>query len=272
MRNIAFNSLDTASIDQKKAAHTLLHYKHRLDALQPLIAEQIKITDEDGSEIPWDATALSQRDFTVSMPNQPSFLRFLGVIESRHEVKMPEINLGKEQDSEKEAYKSFFEKLMSTDSTFEKGEIDFLYESDAETLSLYVDAIRDLANELHDKQESLMHRKEELTLQYMSSGNEDVFRKLIALNDEMTELIHQQDVLNDIFDVTRDVAEELDKKGVLSPELAANIEFTNTGIERNTMNHKPEKEVLVNTESLRQEFTQKADKNKSFDDGPEFSF
>lgn len=258
MKNITFSRLDTLPKEQKKAAYTILHYKDKLSKLDPVISEQIAITDAEGRKITHDNDELLSQDFSISVPNNASFLKFLSVLESHHEIKIPKIKLSKEQQYEKETYCDFFKKMLPSDTTFKKKDVEFLYESDAEALSLYAEALRDIANDLHEKQEKLASRKEALVHEYLATGNEDVFRKMIALNDEMTELAHEQETLSDIFKEVYSAYQSLEAEGASSPELEANIELTNRGVERNVMHEKTKEELLVNTSELREEYTSKS--------------
>lgn len=270
MKSYAFESLDMSRLKESQAALILLKSQERLSTLLPDTSQKMTLKDSQGNDMPWSAISMAEQDFSISMPNESGFMKLIEKIEDKYDLKIPEATWDKTQQERKLEYKSLFEKVIKSEDTFEKSELDFVKEADEPSLILIADSLRDIANELHEKQEMLMKRKTELKQQYLASGSEDTFRQMISLNDQLVELTHQQDNLSSAFEVVQEASQEFD-----SPDLQANLNLTKTSVERNTLSSQPEKDVLVNTNALREEYSSK-DKNKekalSNDDDNSFTF
>lgn len=244
-----FGKFRESDVEQKKFIAAIQRYSERLDDLG--VRDKFggfTLKDSEGSVMPFSFENMQKGEFSIEFPKSKQFLEFVSTIGRHHDLKTPSFDYGKTE----EAVNNIKVAIEPKDS--KKNEVDSFFENlpkDADTIMEHIEASRQVAEELHERQEALISKKAELIRQYQSTGDEAIFSQMIALNDELEECRSMQANLSEVYEGLKEIGLELG-----SEELNNQIDIAQPAIELNTLHLQDEKKVMINTDVLRKEYAE----------------
>ncbi|MCF2900895.1 hypothetical protein L1267_10820 [Pseudoalteromonas sp. OFAV1] len=251
--NLSINLFEHDSESPNKQAQKLISviqfYRNRLVSLGLDKAASAILFKSDGKLTdPNHINSDNISNFQIEIPNAPQFKRFLTAIKQCHNVEVPKLQNDSSSDQLVNEFRVGVKHYLSPKEDKDKEELLYVIKIQPDLFEEFLEEVREEVVVLTKRQDELLKRKNALIKEYMSTGDEGLFRDLISLNEELTELCHQQeniiDLCNDIFEFALD-----EIKGS-----EPSIELLKSDIGKNTLNERNLESILINTSELRKSF------------------